>query len=184
LHLSAECGNNLNRENNQIIEFTLLFNKYKKRLYNYVLKMCSDRMLSDDIVQDVFLKLYKNLDLIVSRESILFWLFKSARNELYGLYRNTKLQKLYIQTEDFDELEKEDIYSLPDDIELKDLKKLVMKELDKINPDQKEAFILKEYSGLSYREIASLTGSDEELVKSRLYKVRQKLIKRISKHVQ
>lgn len=173
----------MNREKDQIIEFTLLFNKYKKRVYNYVLKMSSDRMLSDDIVQDVFIKLFRNMDSIVSRESILFWLFKSARNELYRLYRNTKLKKLFTEAEDFNELEKEDSYSLPDEIELKDLKELIMKELDKINPEQKEAFILKEYSGLSYKEIASLTESDEELVKSRLYKVRQKLIKRISRHV-
>ncbi len=170
-------------ENNQIIEFTILFNKYKKRLYNYVLKMSSDRMLSDDIVQIVFIKLFENLNSIVSRESILFWLFKSARNELYGLHRNTKLKKLYTEAEDFNEREREDSFSLPDEIELKDLKELLMKELEEINPEQKEAFILKEYSGFSYKEIASLTDSDEELVKSRLYKVRQKLIKRISRHV-
>ena len=59
-----------------------------------------------------------------------------------------------------------------------------MKELENINPEQKEIFILKEYSGLSYKEIAVLTEIDEELVKSRLYKVRQKLIKRVSKLLQ
>jgi DNA-directed RNA polymerase specialized sigma24 family protein len=42
---------------------------------------------------------------------------------------------------------------------------------------------LKEYSGLSYKEIATLMEIDKELVKSRLYKVRQKLINRISKLV-
>jgi DNA-directed RNA polymerase specialized sigma24 family protein len=43
---------------------------------------------------------------------------------------------------------------------------------------------LKEYSGLSYKEIATLMTIDEELVKSRLYKARQKLINRISKLVE
>lgn len=171
------------RENSQIIEFTIIFNKHKKRLYNYVLKMSPDRMTADDIVQDVFIKLFRNMDSIVNRESILFWLFKSARNDLYSLYRNAKLKKLYTEAEDTEDLEKEDSYSLHEEIEMKDLKELIMKELDKINPEQKEAFILKEYSGLTYKEIASLTDSDEELVKSRLYKVRQKLIKNISKHV-
>ena len=170
--------------NDEIIEFTLLFNKFKKRLYNYVLKMSADRMLTDDIVQDVFIKLYQNMDSIRNKQSIQFWLFKSARNELYTILRNTKLKKLYSESDNYDQMEVEDTVSLADEFDFKELNKMVMDELDKINPDQKEIFILKEYSGLSYKEIAVLMDIDEELVKSRLYKVRQKLIKRISKYVE
>jgi RNA polymerase sigma-70 factor (ECF subfamily) len=138
-------------------------------------------MQSDDIVQDVFIKFYRNMDSIRSKQSVQFWLFKTARHELYSLYRNTKLKKLYSEAEDYEELEIENNLSLPDEFEIKELKELIFNELEKINPDQKEIFILKEYSGLSYKEIAALIEIDVELVKSRLYKVRQKLIKRISK---
>ena len=141
-------------------------------------------MHSDDIVQDVFIKLYQNLDLIRNKDSVLAWLFKSARNELYSLYRNTKLKKLYIESEDYDEIEKVADFSLSEEFEYRELNAIMMKELENINPDQKEIFVLKEYSGLSYKEIAVLIEIDEELVKSRLYKVRQKLIKRISKLLQ
>ena len=140
-------------------------------------------MLTDDIVQNVFIKLYQNLDSIRNKQSIQFWLFKSARNELYTLFRNTKLKKLYNEAEDYDEIEIEDTVSVSDEFEFKELKKMIMNELEKISPEQKEIFILKEFSGLSYREIAVLMEIDEELVKSRLYKVRQKLINRISKFV-
>jgi RNA polymerase sigma-70 factor (ECF subfamily) len=146
--------------------------------------MSSDRMQTDDIVQDVFIKLYQNLDLIRNKDSVLAWLFRSARNELYSLYRNTKLKKLYMESEDYDEIEKEDDFSLSEEIETKELNEIIMKELENINPEQKEIFVLKEYSGLSYKEIAVLIDIDEELVKSRLYKVRQKLIKRVSKLLQ
>ncbi len=146
--------------------------------------MSADRMLTDDIVQDVFIKLYQNLDSIQNKQSIQFWLFKSARNELYTIFRNTKLKKLYSESDNYDEIEVEDTVSLADEFDFKELNKMVMDELDKMNPDQKEIFILKEYSGLSYKEIATLMQIDEELVKSRLYKIRQKLIKRISKYVE
>ena len=146
--------------------------------------MSSDRMQTDDIVQNVFIKLYQNLDLIRNKDSILAWLFRSARNELYSLYRDTKLKKLYRESEDYNEIEKETDYSLSEEIENKELNEIIMKELENINPDQKEIFILKEYSGLSYKEIAVLIEIEEELVKSRLYKVRQKLIKRVSKLLQ
>lgn len=146
--------------------------------------MSADRMLTDDIVQDVFIKLYQNMDSIRNKQSIQFWLFKSARNELYTIFRNTKLKKLYNESEDLEEIEIEDSVSLVDEFDFKELNKMVMDELEKINPDQKEIFILKEYSGLSYKEIATLMEIDEELVKSRLYKVRQKLIRKISKLVE
>ena len=146
--------------------------------------MSSDHMQTDDIVQDVFIKLYHNLDLIRNKDSVLAWLFKSSRNELYSLYRNTKLKKLYMESEDYDEIEMEVEISLSEEIENKELNEIIMKELDNMNPDLKEVFILKEYSGLSYKEIAALIEIDEELVKSRLYKVRQKLIKKVSKLLQ
>jgi len=50
-----------------------------------------------------------------------------------------------------------------------------MNELNNMNPEQSEVFLLKEYSGMSYRQIAELMEISEELVKSRLYKVREKL---------
>lgn len=159
----------------------MLFNKYKKRLYNYVLKMTEDRMLTDDIIQEVFIKLYGNLDLIRNKHSIQYWLFKTARNEFFALSRNTKLKKLYDEAEDADDAEMEDTFSIEDELENKELTKLIADELDKIRVDQREVFILKEYSGLTYKEIASLMDIDAEEVKGKLYKVRQKLIKRISK---
>ena len=140
-------------------------------------------MLTDDIIQDVFIKLYHNLGLIKNRQSIHFWLFKTARNEFYSLLRNTKLKKLYSEAEDFEELEIENGISVSDDFEKKEIQSIIMKELEKVNPDHKEIFILKEYSGFTYREIAALLDLDIETVKSRLYKVRQKLVKRISKIV-
>ncbi|MCB0744909.1 MAG: RNA polymerase subunit sigma, partial [Ignavibacteriae bacterium] len=53
----------------------------------------------------------------------------------------------------------------------------------KMNYEQKEVYLLKEYGGLSYKEISETLVIDVDLVKSRLYKVRQKLINKISKMV-
>jgi RNA polymerase sigma-70 factor, ECF subfamily len=146
--------------------------------------MTADSMLTDDIVQDVFIKLYQNLDSIRSKQSIQYWLFKTARNEFYALSRNTRLKKLYDEAEDYDEVEIEDTVSLEDEFESIELTKLIKDELEKIRTDQKEIFVLREYAGMTYKEIASLMETDEENVKSKLYKVRQKLIKRISKLIQ
>lgn len=146
--------------------------------------MLNDKMRADDIVQDVFIKLFENLNNIHNKQSVQFWLFKTARNEVMAFFRSTKNKKLISNTVDLEKVEIEKSYSLSDEIENKELNKLILNELDIMNEDFREVFILKEYSGLSYKEIASLLEIDEELVKSRLYKTRQKLINKISKLVE
>lgn len=140
-------------------------------------------MRADDIVQDVFLKLFENLNDIHNKQSIQFWLFKTARNEMMAFLRNTKNKKFITEVVDIDDFEIEDKISLAVEIENAELKKLILNELEIMNEDFREVFVLKEYSGLSYKEIASLLEIDEDLVKSRLYKARQKLINKISKLV-
>ena len=145
--------------------------------------MLGDKMRADDIVQDVFLKLFENLNNIHNKQSIQFWLFKTTRNEIVGFLRSNKNKMLITQSVDLEEVEIIEPGLLSEDIENKETQKLIIEELEKMNEDFKEVFVLKEYSGLSYKEIASLLNVDEDLVKSRLYKARQKLINKISKLV-
>lgn len=145
--------------------------------------MLNDKMRADDIVQDVFIKLFENLNNIHNNQSIQFGLFKTARNEMMSFLRNTKNKKFISESVDIEEVEIENKISLADEIENAELKKLVLNELEIMNEDFGEVFVLKEYSGLSYKEIASLLEIDEDLVKSRLYKARQKLINKISELV-
>jgi RNA polymerase sigma-70 factor (ECF subfamily) len=171
-------------ESRKIIEFTIVFNRYKKKLFNYVLKMVNERLLTEDIVQNVFLKFFENLSEIHNSSNYNFWLFKTARNEILYYFRSkrVRLDQFNVKsTDDLNVLSNQDIFQ---ETELKEIKELIMKELDLLGPEQKEVFILKEYGGLSYKEISGILEIDEALVKSRLFKVRQKLVNKISKLVQ
>jgi RNA polymerase sigma factor (sigma-70 family) len=167
-----------NSEN--IIEFTLIFNRVKKKLYNYVLKMTGDIMLTEDLTQDIFIKLYQNLGNIRLKSNIEHWLFTTARNEIYGFYRRKKIRVDQFNVEDTDEIEVLSEENIEDEFEKKEMKRLVMSVLNDLPFEQREVFILKEYGGLKYSEIADVMGIDEQLVKSRLNKVRNKLINKIS----
>ncbi|MBP1683166.1 MAG: hypothetical protein H6Q27_730 [Ignavibacteriaceae bacterium] len=145
--------------------------------------MLNDQMYADDIVQNVFIKLFENLGNIYNKQSIQFWLFKTTRNEILTLFRNRGIKKLYTNAVDLEEVEIESPQSVSDEIENKELNKLILNELNKMDEDYREVFVLREYSGLSYKEVASVLEIDEDLVKSRLYKARQKLVNKISKLV-
>jgi RNA polymerase sigma-70 factor (ECF subfamily) len=142
--------------------------------------MIGDKVVAEDIVHDVFLKFFQNVDRIKSKEKINFWLFTTARNEIYGFYRNRKIRLDQFNVEDCDSIEIESAENIEDELDKKEINQIINTELNSIPFEQKEVFILKEYGGLSYKAIAALLETNEELVKSRLYKVRQKLIKRIS----
>ena len=145
--------------------------------------MLNDQMNADDIVQNVFIKLFENLGNIYNKQSIQFWLFKTTRNEILTLFRNRGIKQLYTNAVDLEEVEIESSQSVSDEIENKELNKFILNELNNMNEDFREVFVLREYSGLSYQEVASLLEIDEDLVKSRLYKARQKLANKISKLV-
>lgn len=137
-------------------------------------------MVSEDIVQSVFVKYYEKFDSIKNKESANFWIFKSARNEFYNYYNRNK-KNIGISEQII--LTKKDDFELENFVELKEMKSIIIGELDKMDYEQKEVYLLKEYGGLNYKEIAETLEIDTKLVKSRLYKVRQKLIEKISRLV-
>jgi RNA polymerase sigma-70 factor, ECF subfamily len=164
-----------------IVEFTLIYNQHKSKLYNYACKMLSDKMMCEDIIQNVFVKFFENMYRIRNSERIDVWLFKTTRNEIYTIYRNKKTHVDQFCVMDADEIDIDASIKLEEDFEWKDMNQLVMKELDKIAIEQRDVFLLKEYSGFSYKEIAAMMNIDEDLVKSRLYRTRQRLINKLSK---
>ncbi|HET55539.1 MAG TPA: sigma-70 family RNA polymerase sigma factor [Ignavibacteria bacterium] len=142
--------------------------------------MLNDKTLCEDVVQTVFLKLYENAELIRDKESTKSWLFTTARNEVFSIYRKKKVRKIVHSIEDEEEFGVNE-NSVPEDYEMKEIKELLQIELDDLPDEQREVYLLKEYGQLSYKEISGTLGIDEGLIKSRLYKTRQKLIRRLSK---
>lgn len=169
----------MDNSSKKIVEFTLVYNRYKSGVYYYVYKMLNNKMIAEDIVQNVFLKLYVNLDLLKEKSSVSAWIYKATRNEIYEALRKRKRKPEHDGY--LEEISSEINVAL--EYETKELKRMIAAELDSMPEEQREVYLLKEYSELSYQEIAGVLEIEEGLVKSRLFKVRQKLIKRLSKLV-
>jgi RNA polymerase sigma-70 factor (ECF subfamily) len=98
-------------------------------------------------------------------------------------YRGKSYKVDQFNKSDVEDIEVDSGYNLEQKIENKELRKIVLKEVEKLPFEQKEVYLLKEYSELKYKEIADMLNIDESLVKSRLFKARQKLIKQIAKFI-
>ncbi|MDP3147865.1 MAG: RNA polymerase sigma factor [Ignavibacteria bacterium] len=164
-----------------IVEFTLIYNQQKTKLYNYARKMLSDTMMCEDIIQNVFEKFFKNMNGIRNSERVDVWLYTTTRNAIYAYYRAKKIRVDQFNVMDTDEIEIDSSVKLEEELELKELHALIMNELENLEVEQRDVFLLKEYGNLSYKEISEVMKIDENLVKSRLYKTRQKLIAKLSK---
>ena len=160
-------------------DFLLAYTKLRQPVYNYVLKMIRDKQQCEDIVQNTFLKLFSNMHVIRQKERIPQWVFRSARNDVYQYYRTKRTHVDQFNVADVDEIHETSPENPESQFELLNIKEVVNKELDKLPIEQKDVFLLREYDCLSYREIAELLETEEELVKSRLHKARKKLIARL-----
>ncbi|MGE5680201.1 MAG: RNA polymerase sigma factor [Bacillota bacterium] len=159
-------------QNNQLIDFTLIYNRHKKQLYNYVLKITRSSMIAEDIVHNVFIKLYDNISTLRDTDKIEYWIFSTARNEAFSYFRKIKTR----QEEDLENCELQPSAEDPSVLfEQNELREIIQTELNRMHSDQREVYILKEFSGMSYKEVASVMSISEDLVKSRLHKVRQRL---------
>ncbi len=167
-----------------MIEFTITYNKFKVKVYNYVLKMLPDKMNAEDIVQNVFLNYYRNMDAVKNKESTIYYLLRSARNEVYGVLRSKNTRVDQYNVDDASEVIVEGGVSPENEFETMEMKEMVSALLDSINPAMKEIYVLREYGGCNYREISDILGIPEKLVKSRLFKVRQLLIEYVSKKIE
>jgi len=142
--------------------------KEKGRLFNFIRKSVSSIEDAEDILQDVFYQLAAGYNTIQSVDKISSWLFTVARNKITDRFRKKKTEPLNKKTirydlEDGEVLNLEDILpSLEGTPEEDYIKNLIMDEimdaLDEIPAAQREVFILNEFEGKTFREIADETG--------------------------
>jgi RNA polymerase sigma-70 factor, ECF subfamily len=141
--------------------FNLLVSRWERRVYNYLLRLVSNREDALDLSQDVFLKAYQNLPKLDDTERFSAWLFRIAHNEAFSLLRKRRPEG---------ELTNEPRSSEPAARLLPiELSLAVETALGRLNADQREAVLLKVYQGFKFEEMAEILECPVSTVKSRLY---------------
>ena len=139
-------------------EFDPLYVAHADAIYRYVLRRTLSRAVAEDITSTVFLKALENIRSFDPRKSPLrAWLYRIARNSLIDYYRSHARKTVDIET--VWDLPGDEVASLGAERSI-DAAKLhdAMKTL---TADQREVVMLRVWEGLSYAEIATLTGKTE-----------------------
>lgn len=151
-----------------IADLAPLFERHHVKLYNYYVRLTGDRQLSEDMVQDVFLRIMRHRHTFRGEGRFTTWMFSIARNVQIDYARRWNRE----QPLDLDESEMtvsvhhrtdhpaESTYDVA----------LLQEALLKLSPEKREALILSRYEGFKYAEIAELAGCSVETVKSRVHR--------------
>ncbi len=160
-----------------------LVERYQNRVYGLVYGMVRDREEARDLTQEAFVKAYRNLSGFRQDASFHTWLFRISMNVAIDHIR--KHQRVhtaeYDDTLDHDEqgLDAWDADHLrrspARDHERQRLYDRIMAALQHLSPEHRQAVLLREIEGLSYKEIAEAMDIPEGTVMSRLFYARKRL---------
>ncbi|WP_066759702.1 RNA polymerase sigma factor [Crocinitomix algicola] len=151
-------------------EYNIAVKEYSGRLYGYALKYLKNTEDADDIVQDVFEKLWKNRKKVIA-EKAKAWLFTCAHNALINLIKKNSRIKYQ---EDTVSQDTSDCHSR--DFEMKEV---IEKSLALLPPIQKSIILLRDLEGYNYKEIGEILNLTEAQVKVYLFRARNKVKKQL-----
>jgi RNA polymerase sigma-70 factor, ECF subfamily len=165
--------------------FDALYLRHKGGVYRYLLRQCRQGGVADEMFQDVWMNLIRARTSYVPSAKFTTWLYRLAHNRLIDHYRASG--QVHLVSAD-DEAYADLVAALPAAqneqperrAEARELGARLMDAVAALPAAQREAFLLQHEGGLSLAEIAELTGSGVETVKSRLRYATNKLRSELS----
>jgi RNA polymerase sigma-70 factor (ECF subfamily) len=165
------------------LAFREIVERYQAKVFSIIYGILRNHNDAEDIAQQVFSKVYFSIRNFDFRSSLLTWIYKITVNECYDYLRKKRVRKLVYESdfseEDAHRMETSDPAidpSTPMDKRLAQ-RDLVTKLLGKVSAEDRSLILLKEVEGHSVEELAAMTGLNENTIKVKLFRTRQKLLK-------
>lgn len=148
------------------MNFEETVNIFSKSLKKYIAYATNNSCNTDDILQEVFIKLYQNMDSIKSSEKVKSWLYSVTKNTIIDYYRKEKKTEIL----------QDDLYIQKNGLSCYDeIGECVLGLILKTEKDYAEIIRLYEYKGLSAQEISNILDMPLSTVKSKINRGRKKI---------
>lgn len=156
-----------------------IYDRYSSRIYNFAYRFLRNSEAAEDATQEVFVKMLKHASQFHGDAKLSTWLFSIAAN-----WCRDYLRKADNKAKEAEEV----LLSIPAPRELAPDRNLERRQdeervraaLAKLTPEQREAILLSRYQGLSYAEIAQISGCSEGAVKTRVFRAMETLKKALA----
>lgn len=170
-------------QNGDEMAFRDLVERYQSKVFSIIYGILRNHNDAEDIAQQVFAKVYFSIRHFDFRSSLLTWIYKITVNECYDYLRKKKVRKLVYESDfsddDVNMMEHSGVAVDPNQPIDESLaqRDLAVKLLGKISEEDRNLLLLKEVDGHSVEELAGMTGMNENTIKVKLFRARQKLVK-------
>lgn len=163
--------------------FREIVERYQAKVFSIIYGILRNRNDAEDIAQQVFAKIYFSIKNFNFRSSLLTWIYKITVNECYDYLRKKRVRKLVYESDfsadDSARMENSDPASdqTPGVDHRLAQQDLILKLLAKLSKEDRSLLLLKEVEGHSVEELSEMTGMNENTIKVKLFRLRQKLVK-------
>lgn len=167
--------------------FRQIVEKHQSKVFSIIYGIIRNRNDAEDIAQHVFAKIYFSIKGFDFRSSLSTWVYKITVNECYDYLRKAKVRKLVYESSlgEDDQRSMENSQLAVDrraSIDIKTEKRdYLLKILSKVSEEERLLLIQKEVEGHTVEELARMTGLNENTIKVKLFRARQKLVKAAAK---
>lgn len=156
--------------------FTCLVERYWDRLYRWLYHVTRDRHTAEDLTQETFMKVFAAVKTFRPGSNFRAWVFRIGHNNLVNHTRTERRAK----------------HQLPEDVAASELGgaeettanrealEAVGRAVAELPAEFRAALMLRVEEGLSFREVARVLGTTEETARWRVFKARQKLMKKLA----
>lgn len=137
-------------------DFNKVYERHAEQVYRFLLRLCGDAHLAEDLLQDTFLKAMQNVDSFDNRCKFTTWLCQIAKNTYYDTRRKKKnhpMEELPVELDSGQSLEEQIIDN--------ESAREIRKQIHRLPEPYKEVFLLRFYGELSFREIGEMFEKSE-----------------------
>ena len=157
----------------EMAAFDMLLGRYKNLVYSVVLRMINDREEANDQAQEVFIKIYRNLEKYSPEYKFSTWVIRIATNHVIDFRRRTKNEAQTAQLETM----QQDLYAAelsPEDACIaREQSRMLVDMIEKLPDMYKLPIVLYHQQGLSYQEISEIVNEPMSKVKNRIFRARK-----------
>lgn len=160
-----------------------LYKRYYKQLYGYVSRYLYDPDRAEDIVQEVFFRVYNNRENYEPTAKFSSWVYRIARNLCVDDKRRHWSRRVVLNSQlseddggpDFLDFAADRGINARDRFLEKTDMDIIREAIESLSDEQREVMLLHKYEGMSYKEIADILGVTPESVKQRAYRAHMRL---------
>ncbi|MGQ8871954.1 RNA polymerase sigma factor [Paenibacillus sp. TSA_86.1] len=161
-----------------------VYYEYYNMVYGLIVYIIKERAAAEDIIQDAFIKIIKNKPLFEDEVKLKAWLKVVTRNTAINYLRKNKNNRNQLDTDSvFIDIEtmNQTAVSVESMVETQMMQESIERYLSQLKPEYRVLVELRWKEGFSYREIAELLNTTEDIVKQRLFRARSSIKKKLHK---